>query len=99
MVKKVISYKLTNGSIPDYVEDGGYLPNHTNNTSNMILIGISQDGADTSSAEAEFTNETDLLNYAMTYLSNTTVISPITNEQIALDVPGAVNTLFMKLTD
>jgi hypothetical protein len=40
VAKKVISYKLnTDGTIPDYVEDGGYLAKEANDTPNMVVLG------------------------------------------------------------
>ena len=98
MAKKVISYKLnTDGTIPDYVEDGGYLAKDANDTPNMVVLGISKDGADVSGAEAEFADEASAVTYVETYLSDSTTIDPITNEERVFVVADAVADLFAKL--
>ena len=98
MAKKVISYKLnTDGTIPDYVEDGGYLAKDPNDTPNMVVLGISKDGVDISGAEAEFVDEASAVAYVETYLSDATYISPITNEETQFVVADAVAVLFAKL--
>jgi len=98
VAKKVISYKLNeDGTIPDYVEDGGYLPKDPNNTPNMVVMGISKEGADISGAEAEFANEASAVTYVETYLSDSTTIDPITGEERVFVVADAVADLFAKL--
>lgn len=98
MAKKVISYKLNeDGTIPDYVEDGGYLPKDANDTPNMVVLGIAKDGSDISGAVAEFANEASAVAYVETYLSDSTYISPITNEEVQFVVADAVSDLFAKL--
>lgn len=98
MAKKVISYKLnTDGTVPDYVEDGGYLAKDANDTPNMVLLGISKDGADISGAEAEFADEASAVTYVETYLSDSTTTDPITGEERVFVVADAVADLFAKL--
>ena len=98
MAKKVISYKLnTDGTIPDYVDDGGYLAKEPNNTPNMVVLGISKDGADISGAEAEFVDEASAIAYTQTYLSNVTYIDPLTLEQKTFVLADAIADLFAKL--
>jgi len=98
MAKKVISYKLnTDGTVPDFVEDGGYLAKDANDTPNMVVLGISKDGADVSGAEAEFADEASAVTYVETYLSDSTTIDPITNEERVFVVADAVTDLFAKL--
>lgn len=98
MAKKIISYKLNiDGTVPDFVEDGGYLPKDPNNTPNMVLLGVSKDGADISGAEAEFANEADALTYVATYLSDGTYTDPSSGEERNFVVADAVTTLFAKL--
>jgi hypothetical protein len=97
MTKKVISYKLNiDGTVPDYVEDGGYLAKDPNNTPHMVVLGISKDGADLSGAEAEFSDEASALAYVGTYLSDTVTTSP-TGEEETFIVSDAVASLFAKL--
>ncbi len=98
MAKKVISYKLnTDGTVPDYVEDGGYLAKDANDTPNMVVLGVSKDGADLSGAEAEFADEASALTYVSTYLSDSTSIDPVTNEERTFVVADAVSDLFARL--
>ena len=98
MAKKVISYKLNeNGTIPDFVDDGGYLAKDANDTPNMVCMGISKDGADLSAAEAEFATQAGAVTYVETYLSDSTTIDPITNEERVFLVADAVAELFAKI--
>jgi hypothetical protein len=98
VAKKVISYKLnTDGTVPDYVEDGGYLPKDANNTPNMVVLGISKDGADISGAEAEFADQASAVSYVGTYLSDSTTTDPITGEEKVFVVADAVAELFAKI--
>ena len=98
MAKKVISYKLnTDGTVPDYVEDGGYLAKDANDTPNMVVLGVSKDGADLSGAEAEFADEASALTYVSAYLSDSTSIDPVTNEERTFVVADAVSDLLARL--
>jgi hypothetical protein len=63
----------------------------------MVVLGISKDGADTSGAEAEFADEASAVTYVETYLSNSTTIDPLTNEERVFVVADAVADLFAKL--
>ena len=99
MAKKVISYKLNeNGTIPDFVDDGGYLAKDANDTPNMVCMGISKDGADLSAAEAEFATQASAVTYVETYLSDSTTTDPVTGEERAFVVADAVADLFAKLS-
>jgi hypothetical protein len=98
VAKKVISYKLnTDGTVPDFVDDGGYLAKDPNDTSNMVCMGVSKDGADLSGIEAEFVDEASAVTYVETYLSDSTTIDPMTNEERVFVVADAVANLFAKL--
>lgn len=97
MTKKVISYKLNaDGTVPDFVEDGGHLAKNPNDTANMVLLGISKDGADVSGAIAEFASEADALAFVQTYLSDS-VTAGLDGEEVAFVVADAVADLFAKL--
>jgi len=97
VAKKVISYRLNeNGTIPDFVEDGGYYPKGEAPLT-MVLLGISQYGADLSGIEAEFPDEASAVTYVNTYLPDITVIDPITSEERVFIVTEAVANLFAKL--
>ena len=98
MAKKIISYKLnTDGTVPDFVGDGGYLAKDGNNTPNMVALGVSKDGADLSGAVAEFATQASALTYVETYLSDSTTIDPITGEERVFVVADAVANLFAKI--
>ena len=99
MAKKVISYKLNeNGTIPDFVDDGGYLAKDANDTPNMVCMGISKDGADLSAAQAEFATQASAVTYVETYLSDSTTTDPVTGEERSFVVADAVADLFAKLS-
>jgi hypothetical protein len=98
MAKKVISYKLNaDGTIPDYVEDGGYLAKDPNDTPNMVVLGISKDGADISGAVAEFADQSSAVSYVQTYLSDSTWIEEPMGVERTFIVTDAVANLFAKL--
>lgn len=98
MAKKIISYKLnTDGTIPDFVEDGGYLAKEPNYTPNTVLLGVSKDGVDISGAVSEFATEADALAYVNTYLSDTTTTEPGTNKEKTFILANIVSDLFTKL--
>jgi hypothetical protein len=95
---KIISYKLnSDGTVPDYVKDGGFLPKNVNNTLDMIVIGISKDNADISKAQQEFANESELLIYLNTYLSDYNFIDPITKREENFILLNFVENLFNKI--
>jgi hypothetical protein len=99
MAKKIISYKLNeNGTIPDFVDDGGYLAKDANDTPNMVVLGVSKDGADISGAEAEFATQASAVTYVETYLSDSTTTDPVTGEERAFVVADAVADLVAKLS-
>ena len=100
MAKKIISYKLNiDGTIPNYVADGGYLAKNSNDTLNMVALGVSKDGADVSGAVFEFATQASAVTYVETYLLDSTIIDPITNEEKVFVVADAVADLFAKLGD
>jgi len=97
MAKKIISYKLNeDGTIPDFVEDGGYLAKDANDTPNMVVLGVSKDGADVSGAVAEFADEASTVTYVETYLSDKTWVEP-SGIEVTFIVADAVAELFAKL--
>lgn len=97
MAKKVVSYKLNgDGTVPDFIEDGGYLAKDPNDTANMVLVGVAKDGADLSAAVQVFDTQADALAYAQTYLSDTTFTTP-TGDEIEFVVADQVAGVFAKL--
>jgi hypothetical protein len=95
---KIISYKLNaNGTIPDFVKDGGYLAKNADNTTNMVLLGVSKEGADLLGIENEFATEADAFAYVSTYLSNLTTLDATTGKETNFVVADAVTELFNKV--
>lgn len=98
MAKKVISYKLTEaGTIPLYVEDGGYLPKNSNDTVNMVLIGISVDEPTLPENVVVYETEADLVAYLDSYLEGTVYINPQTHEEVPFDSASEASKVFAKL--
>ena len=89
---KLIKYTLnTNGTIPEYVTDGGYFAVANGETSprDLDLVGVANDDA----PHTGFANEAALLAYAQE--KNLTFIDPITEEVIPLET--VVSSIWSKL--
>ena len=72
MANKIIKYNLnTNGTIPDYIDDGGYFPKENSNSSpqDLDLIGATVDGS-SETALGELTSEANVKSYLDTYTSD-----------------------------
>lgn len=82
MAKKVISYKLENGTVPSYVSDGGYFPKDPNDTPNMVLLGVSVDNPTLPAEVAEYADEAAVVAYLNTYTSEWRNTDPITHEDL-----------------
>jgi hypothetical protein len=79
---KLIKYTLNaNGTIPEYVIDGGYfaVPNGGNSPKDFTLVGVANDD----SLQTGFANEAALLAYAQE--KNFVFKDPITEEVIPLE--------------
>ena len=69
MANKIIKYNLeANGTIPTYIDDGGYYPNSNDNASpqDWDMIGVTVEGSD-ETALGEFTNEAAVKSYLDSY--------------------------------
>ena len=67
MANKIVKYTLTNqGTIPTWIEDGGYYPD-----SNEVMIGATVDGSDETGL-GELASEADVKTYLDTYTSSWT---------------------------
>ena len=67
MANKIVKYKLTDaGTIPTWIEDGGYYPN-----SEEVMIGATVDGSDETGL-GELASEADVKTYLDTYTSSWT---------------------------
>jgi hypothetical protein len=77
-MKLIIYTLLPNGTVPEYVVDGGYLACANNNTSpqDLDLIGVATDNAE----QTGFTNEAELLTYVQS--KNFHFKNPLTDELI-----------------
>jgi hypothetical protein len=79
---KLVVYNLNpDGTIPDYVIDGGYLvaPNDNLPPQDLDLIGVATDAA----PQSGFVDEAELLTYAQS--KNLVFLNPITQEVIPLE--------------
>jgi hypothetical protein len=89
---KLVIYTLTpEGTIPDYIIDGGYFGWKNNNTSpqDLDLIGVATDDA----PQDGFANETALVAYAQE--KGFTFVNPNTKEVIPLET--VVSIIWSKL--
>jgi hypothetical protein len=89
---KLIKYTLnTNGTIPEYVTDGGYfaVANDGASPRDLDLVGVANDDA----PQTGFANEAALLAYAQE--KNLTFKDPITEEVIPLET--VVSSIWSKL--
>ena len=77
-MKLIIYTLLPDGTIPEYVIDGGYLACNNNNASpqDLDLIGVATDNAQ----QTEFINQAELLAYVQS--KNFEFKDPLTNETI-----------------
>ena len=67
MANKIVKYTLTNqGTIPTWIEDGGYYPD-----SEEVMIGATVDGSDETGL-GELASEADVKTYLDTYTSSWT---------------------------
>jgi hypothetical protein len=89
---KLVVYTLnSDGSIPEYIIDGGYFGVSNNNLSpqNIDLVGV----ATNSAPQIGFANEVELLTYAQ--LNDFVFTNPSTGETMLLE--NVVNFIWSKL--
>ena len=70
MANKIVKYQLDNGTIPTWIEDGGYYPDPTE-----IMIGATVDGS-SEVGLGELASEADVGTYLDTYTSTWTEQDP-----------------------
>jgi len=71
MANKIVKYQLTNqGTIPTWIEDGGYYPDPSE-----VMIGATVDGSDETGL-GELASEADVKTYLDTYTSDWTDQDP-----------------------
>lgn len=66
MANKIVKYQLDNGTIPTWIEDGGYYPDPTE-----IMIGATVDGS-SEVGLGELASQADVETYLDTYTSTWT---------------------------
>ena len=66
MANKIVKYQLDNGTIPTWIEDGGYYPDP-----NEVMIGATVDGS-SEVGLGELASEADVETYLDTYTSTWT---------------------------
>ena len=78
MANKIVKYTLTNqGTIPTWIEDGGYYPD-----SEEVMIGATVDGSDETGL-GELASEADVKTYLDTYTSSWTEDDPSSDDPTA----------------
>ena len=70
MANKIVKYQLDNGTIPTWIEDGGYYPDP-----NEVMIGATVDGS-TETGEGELVSQSAVETYLDTYTSTWTEQDP-----------------------
>ena len=70
MANKIVKYQLEGGTIPTWIEDGGYYPD-----TNEVMIGATVDGS-TETGEGELVSESAVETYLDTYTSTWTEDDP-----------------------
>ena len=71
MANKIVKYKLTDaGTIPTWIDDGGYFPD-----TSEVMLGATVDGSDETGL-GEIASEADVKTYLDTYTSSWTDIDP-----------------------
>ncbi len=92
MTKKIVKYTLTpEGTVPDYILDGGYFACKNNNTSpqDYTIVGIATDVA----TEESFVNKAALL----TYLQDNNFIFKNPHTKVVTPSENVVTEMWSKL--
>ena len=93
MANKIVKYKLeANGTIPTWIDDGGYYPD-----SQEVMIGATTDGA-TESGLGEIASEADVKTYLDSYTSTWTDRDSEDNE-VPFDQAAAATYIWSKKVD
>ena len=99
MANKIIKYNLTaGGTIPTYIEDGGYFPKANSNASpqDWDLIGVTVDGS-SETGLGELTNAAAIKSYLDTYTSDwTTEELDSDGNKVAFNQTTAANEIWAK---
>jgi len=92
MANKIVKYKLTDaGTIPTWIEDGGYYPN-----AEEVMIGATVDGS-SEVGLGELASEADVKTYLDTYTSSWTEQDPNDpNATVPFDQATAATNIWSK---
>tara|TARA_R110002060_G_scaffold74839_3_gene84278 strand:- start:21 stop:305 length:285 start_codon:yes stop_codon:yes gene_type:complete len=94
MANKIVKYQLDNGTIPTWIEDGGYYPDPTE-----IMIGATVDGS-SEVGLGELASEADVETYLDTYTSTWTEQDPNDpNATVPFDQAQAASYIWSKKID
>ena len=97
MANKIIKYNLeANGTIPTYIDDGGYFPKANSNASpqDWDLIGATTDGSDETGL-GELANKAAIKSYLDSYTGDWTDRNDA-GEEVAFDQDAAATALWAK---
>ena len=97
MANKIIKYNLeANGTIPTYIDDGGYFPKANSNASpqDWDLIGATNDGA-SETGLGELANKAAIKSYLDSYTGDWTDRNDA-GEEVAFDQDAAATVLWAK---
>ena len=97
MANKIIKYNLeANGTIPTYIDDGGYFPKANSNASpqDWDLIGATNDGA-SETGLGELANKAAIKSYLDSYTGDWSDRNPA-GEEVAFDQDTAATALWAK---
>ena len=97
MANKIIKYNLTTGgTIPTYIDDGGYFPKANENASpqDWDLIGATVDGA-SETGLGELANKAAIKSYLDSYTGDWTERNDA-GEEVAFDQDAAATVLWAK---
>ena len=94
MANKIVKYQLDNGTIPTWIEDGGYYPDPTE-----IMIGATVDGS-SEVGLGELASEADVETYLDTYTSTWNEQDPNDpNATVPFDQAQAASYIWSKKID
>ena len=99
MANKIIKYNLeSNGTIPTYIEDGGYYPkaNGGNSPQDWDLIGATLDGS-SETGLGELANKAAVKSYLDTYTGDWTELNDA-REEVAFSQDNAATHIWSKKT-
>ena len=97
MANKIIKYNLeSNGTIPTYIEDGGYYPKANSNASpqDWDMIGATTDGS-SETGLGELANKAAVKSYLDTYTGDWTELNDA-REEVAFSQDNAATHIWTK---